>query len=118
MARITREEIKAYQLILTTDFDTFLDTIIPALEEAVDRYTRQVLDPFPEGLKEIVSQMAKFKIDELTRAKNIKSENINGDYTVTYTDDTAKGSSGYPISIERALNKYRVLFDPKTSLHY
>lgn len=112
MARITKEEIKAFQDIETTEFDDYIDVIIPALEDNVDRFTRRVIDPFDFGLKEIVSNMAKYKIDELARNKNVKSENINGDYSVTYTGTEDLGSSGYPKSIEKALSKYRMLYDP------
>lgn len=111
MARITKVEIKAFQNITATTFDAYLDVIIPALESNVDRITRRIIDPWDAGLKEIVSNMAKFKIDELTRAKNIKSESINGDYSVTYTGQESMGSGGYPLEVERPLYKYRVLFD-------
>lgn len=114
MARITIEEIKAYQNMTTAEFDTYITKIIPALEENVDRFTRRRLVSFDEGLKEIVSNMAKFKIDELVRARNIKSESINGDYSVTYTGTEDLGSSNYPRSLERQLSKYRVLFDAST----
>ena len=116
MARITKEEIKAFQNIAATntEFDAYLEVIIPALENNVDRFTRRVINPWDSGLKEIVSNMAKFKIDELARNKNIKSESINGDYSVTYTGTEQLGSSGYPRDIERSLSKYRVLFDAST----
>lgn len=101
MAAITLSQYKALTGITSTSRDTQISAIIT---DMVADFTAYCGVAPPTGSNIVQAQMISFLLATIS-GPGFKSESVEGH---SYTKDEV-GASGYPVSVEGALEKYRVV---------
>lgn len=109
MAVITLAEYKALKGITDTTQDTLISTFIPLVQDDIVQACNYSFgfdtdaEDFPASLKLIAAQMITYQMSAQKGSSVYQSENIEG-YSYTRA---AVGGSGYPETIEKALEKHK-----------
>lgn len=98
---MTVDEVKALLRVSGTEYDAYLDAILPMAKECASTYcNREFTDEqgneaFPGGVKLAIAKMCEFHMKQA----GVQSETL-ARHSVTY-------SSEYPVEIKAILNNYR-----------
>lgn len=99
---ITLEEYKTLKGITGTTQDVQISATITIVESAIISFCNDDFEDVPGELKGIAADMVTFRLSGASGSGK-KSESIDG---YSYTRDET-GATGYPLSIENSLAKYK-----------
>lgn len=104
MPIITREEVKAFLDISTSEQDTKIDLLIPEVEAFVKTWCNDPMtEEYPEGIKRPVSELLRFDLFYRNKGTGTNSETL-GDYSIVYD---FRNEAGYPEKVLHLLKPWK-----------